>query len=145
MRILLEKTIVCSTCGKGYTGKRQEIDARCSPCRQAFRKAYLKAWRKRPVPRIRRIARHLEIRRIAIGGYGGKCACCGEHNFEFLAIDHVNGGGSKERKHVSTRQLADRVIRLGFPPEYRVLCHNCNASLGWYGGCPHNPDWERIA
>ena len=25
----------------------------------------------------------------------------------------------------------------GWPTGYRVLCHNCNMSLGFYGHCPH--------
>jgi hypothetical protein len=23
---------------------------------------------------------------------------------------------------------------------YRVLCHNCNMALGFYGYCPHHPE-----
>jgi hypothetical protein len=41
---------------------------------------------------------------------------------------------------LSTRQIADKVIKENFPPEYRVLCHNCNQSHGWYGYCPHEKE-----
>jgi hypothetical protein len=57
-----------------------------------------------------------------------------------LALDHVNGGGREERKTMSTQQIALRAIRNGFPPEYRILCHNCNQSHGWYGYCPHEKE-----
>lgn len=83
------------------------------------------------------------IRKKAIAGYGGKCECCKEEAFEFLAIDHVNGGGRKEREKMSTDQIAKKIIAQDFPPEYRVLCHNCNQAKGWYGFCPHQ--WRRTA
>ena len=60
-----------------------------------------------------------------------------ENKFEFLALDHVNGGGREERKTRSTQQIALTAIREGFPDTYRVLCHNCNQAIGWYGKCPH--------
>ncbi len=80
------------------------------------------------------------MRQQAFDGYGGKCDCCGESRFEFLALDHVNGGGRIEREKLSTRQIADKVIKLGFSKDYRVLCHNCNQSIGWYGFCPHEKE-----
>lgn len=66
------------------------------------------------------------------------CSCCGETNIEFLCFDHIDGGGGKHRKS------GGGVINIGtwlknqnFPPGFRVLCHNCNSSLGHYGYCPH--------
>ena len=106
------------------------------------RKKYLKEYRTKPEVRERRKNLHRALRKEAFKGYGGKCQCCGEDEFEFLAIDHVNGGGRKEREKLSTWQIARRIITKNFPPEYRVLCHNCNQSIGWYGYCPH---WKRTA
>ena len=79
-----------------------------------------------------------EIRLAVIIGYGGKCVCCNESQQEFLALDHVNGGGTQQRKRTHVHTLYRFVIQNNFPPEYRILCHNCNASLGHYGYCPHN-------
>lgn len=78
------------------------------------------------------------LRLKVIEGYGGKCSCCGESHNEFMALDHVNGGGTQERKRTHVHTLYRKVIKENFPPEYRILCHNCNASLGHYGYCPHN-------
>jgi hypothetical protein len=25
----------------------------------------------------------------------------------------------------------------GYPPGFRVLCHNCNMAIGLFGVCPH--------
>ena len=132
-RILQLKEIVCSICDAKYRAKRQDSDSRCPNCR----KEYLQRWRKSPEARNRKAKAHRMMREKAFAGYGHKCACCGESRFEFLAIDHVNGNGAADRKKYNTWQIAKRVIELGFPKEYRVLCHNCNLAIGWYGHCPH--------
>jgi hypothetical protein len=93
-----------------------------------------------PERKIRRAIRHKEIREKLFAGYGGACGCCGEKRFEFLALDHVDGGGREERKTLSTAQIARRAVNEGFPSKYRVLCHNCNQSHGWYGYCPHEKE-----
>jgi hypothetical protein len=78
------------------------------------------------------------LRVVVFEAYGNKCACCGEKRWEFLAIDHVNGGGSKHRKIVtSPTELRRLIIKEGFPKKYRLLCHNCNSAIGWHGYCPH--------
>lgn len=75
--------------------------------------------------------------------YGGdppSCACCGESAREFLAIDHVDGGGSKQRKALrmhSGTQFLGWLRKNNYPPGFRVLCHNCNSARGFYGACPH--------
>lgn len=66
-----------------------------------------------------------------------KCACCSERHYEFLAIDHIDGGGGAHRRTVGV--AIDRwLIKNGFPEGYRILCHNCNVAIGLYGSCPHN-------
>jgi hypothetical protein len=81
----------------------------------------------------------LEKRRNRIlNHYGRVCACCGEFRKEFLAIDHLEGGGNKHRKIVGAgNAFYSWLIRNNFSIGYRVLCHNCNESLGHYGYCPH--------
>lgn len=72
--------------------------------------------------------------------YGGdppKCACCGETFLEFLSLDHINGGGRKQRQVIKVRWW-EWIIKNNFPPGFRVLCHNCNQSIGLYGYCPHS-------
>ena len=73
------------------------------------------------------------------------CSCCGESNYEFLSIDHVNGGGTQHRKRLSPDGMTNRsgrtfykwLIKNNFPPGYRVLCLNCNWARGKLGYCPH--------
>ena len=82
---------------------------------------------------------HQRLRDEVLKHYGGKCECCKERMFEFLAIDHINGGGGKHRKAVKI-DFTYWLKKNNFPPGYRVLCHNCNMAMGRYGYCPHyNP------
>ena len=83
-------------------------------------------------------ANHAKVRKETIEAYGGKCVCCGENKIEFLAIDHINGGGSQHRKRDSrATQMSHWLKEQGWPDGYRILCHNCNLSIGFYGYCPH--------
>lgn len=59
---------------------------------------------------------------------GGVCVRCGFHDKRALQIDHVLGGGGKERSElkpfkfsVKVQQAAER--KTG---EYQLLCANCN-------------------
>ena len=75
------------------------------------------------------------------------CACCGESHLEFLSLDHIDGGGNLHRKAVGGgSHFYLHLQREGFPPGYRVPCHNCNLAMGYYGYCPHaEPDKSALA
>jgi hypothetical protein len=84
--------------------------------------------------------RNKGIRLATITAYGGECACCGERILEFLAIDHINGGGNQQKRDTGMHggsNIYRFLRRNGWPDGYRVLCHNCNMSKGIYGYCPH--------
>jgi len=95
-------------------------------------KVYLAGWQRRTLRKYRNIVL------VHYGGDPPKCSCCGESHREFLAIDHINGGGRKD-KEIRGRGIVyySSLIKDGFPPGLRVLCHNCNSSYGYYGYCPH--------
>lgn len=82
-----------------------------------------------------------QLERIEVLAYYSKgtpiCECCGESHMEFLGIDHINGGGSKHRKESNCTNIYRLLKKNNFPEGYRVLCHNCNLSIGFYGYCPH--------
>ena len=76
----------------------------------------------------------------ALEAYGGAtCSCCGELHVEFLTLDHINGGGRKHRQEIRRQGFHFYSwLRLhGYPSGFRVLCMNCNLSLGLYKYCPH--------
>ena len=87
-----------------------------------------KAWRDRQRARV-------------LEAYGGVCTCCGESNFGFLSVDHVNGGGREHRKTAGGgAMLYLDIIRRGFPGDFTILCFNCNLGRAYNGGiCPHCP------
>lgn len=77
-------------------------------------------------------------RKLVIEKYGGLCACCGEKRIEFLAIDHINGGGYREITSLGSQKYFYRLFKRKPDKEkYRVLCHNCNSARGFSGYCPH--------
>lgn len=69
--------------------------------------------------------------------YGGKCVCCGETKIEFLAMDHINGGGRKHRASIKNSNMYRWIKKNGYPNDFQILCHNCNMAKGFYGQCPH--------
>jgi hypothetical protein len=85
----------------------------------------------------KRVAQNRQHREDALKHYGGVCACCGESRYEFLAIDHINGGGTQHHKQIRT-PIVRWLRKNNYPEGFRVLCHNCNQSLGQYGYCPHS-------
>jgi hypothetical protein len=65
------------------------------------------------------------------------CACCGEANWLFLTLDHIDNGGRAHRSRRGTQGVLRELKRDGFPIGFRVLCFNCNLARGFYGTCPH--------
>jgi len=67
-----------------------------------------------------------------------QCQCCGESNIDKLCVDHINGGGNDHRNEINSN-IIDWLVKSNFPEGFRVLCENCNKSLGLFGYCPHHP------
>jgi hypothetical protein len=126
------------------------------------RSAYGKKWRAENQEKRREISRQYRVKRPekikefkqnakkkydilrneVLTKYGGnppQCACCKESHIEFLCIDHINGGGNQHRKQLNrkTKGFWAWLRDNNFPEGYRVLCHNCNFSIGAHGFCPH--------
>jgi hypothetical protein len=89
------------------------------------------------------IAKQNRLDKMAVlAKYGSCCACCGETILQFLSLDHINGGGRAHRQRVGeSGRFWKAILNEGYSPQtYRVLCFNCNMSLGIYGYCPHHPE-----
>lgn len=70
-------------------------------------------------------------KRIAIDGYGGQCVNCGITDHDLLCFDHVNNDGAERRERCTYERtggaaLAAKLIKLGFPRDFQLLCFNCN-------------------
>jgi hypothetical protein len=110
--------------------------ARCKSCTTQEVRNYQNSNREKHLSTMANY-RH-QARIDAVQHYGGKSVCCGETQPEFLAIDHVNGGGNKHQKQIKGMAIGIWLRKHNYPEGFRVLCHNCNMALGFLGHCPHN-------
>ena len=62
-----------------------------------------------------------------LGFMGGKCVRCGYDDYRALAIDHVNGGGTIDRRKFGGNYFSAvlQLVKSG-SKDYQVLCSNCN-------------------
>ena len=148
----------CTRCGESkplseFWVERRRSDGRkgiCAACsiiasRVQYRKnpqarvRDSKEWRKRNLERANatQSARITRRRLAVIAGYGGKCICCGESDEVFLTVEHVNGGGRQHRKGRCSDWLYKLILDGNFPPEYTILCMNCNWATRKGKPCPH--------
>lgn len=65
---------------------------------------------------------HNKKRKFIIDKLGGKCIKCGFNDYRALQIDHIHGGGRKERKEV----IFNNEYILKHKDKYQILCANCN-------------------
>ena len=97
----------------GYQEKRAEYR------RKLMAKGYPRAWRlKRKVTTLTHYSK----------GCKPECVSCGFDDVRALSIDHIEGGGSKERR-TNPRLIGQSIYlylkRMGFPDGYQTLCMNC--------------------
>lgn len=69
--------------------------------------------------------------RVAVLWYYSKgtmsCVQCGFSDIRALCLDHINGGGTVQRKEMKCgSNVWLWLSRHGFPPGYQILCANCN-------------------
>lgn len=95
---------------------------------------------------ITMIHRNIRERIGAFEHYGGlKCACCGEDEFSFLSLDHIDeGAGNKERieffgnRYKAGHHFYRELRKRNYPAGYQVLCMNCQVGRRDNAGvCPH--------
>lgn len=73
--------------------------------------------------------KRMNDRKSLIAKLGGVCVRCGFSDPRALCIDHVNGGGGKERKlfggnrHRYYKMISDTADS----GAYQILCANCNS------------------
>lgn len=59
---------------------------------------------------------------------GGKCSNCGYSDIRALQLDHIKGGGTKERKKLSAYSVYLKYLKnIGKTKKIlQILCANCN-------------------
>lgn len=101
--------------------KRLE-SARKSHSREEYQ-AYMREYLRRYGPK-----RRLEEREKLLDALGRKCARCGYNaDVRALQIDHVNGGGTQERRQFPNFQAYYAyILQNAANGNYQILCANCN-------------------
>lgn len=69
-----------------------------------------------------------------------KCTKCGFSDIRALTIDHITGGGAKQREQLNTSSygLYCWLKKNNYPKGYQVLCFNCQ----WIKRC-ENKEWGK--
>jgi len=74
-------------------------------------------------------AKHLDLKKEVLTQYGnGECQCvrCGFDDIRALSIDHIGGGGSRQRReNRSTGRFYQWLKGNNYPEGYQTLCMNC--------------------
>lgn len=120
----------CEKCQKKVN---KEVTARRNRNRRKFN-AYMRAYYHRTknlkVSSARTRRRYQQLRKEAIRVHGSKCRTCGFSNPLALQIDHIKGGGMKDRSRTGDVGFLKGVIRDALKPirkrKYQLLCANHN-------------------
>jgi len=124
--------------------RSQDLRSYCRSCEPKYRRVRLLATGKARET-YKRWRRALRMKCLLVyGGNPPSCACCGESENHFLAIDHINGGGNNHRKTEGYQDIFPWLSVNKFPLGFQVLCHNCNMAKGFYGRCPHEHQRIRL-
>jgi len=74
-----------------------------------------------------RVGRAIKAKRAAvIALLGSVCVQCGFSDVRALQIDHVFGGGRKERLEKGWWNILTDILENGSQGRYQLLCANCN-------------------
>lgn len=147
---------VCTKCNtlkpkdSYYSNKKWTTDGLQSWCKECIKKSR-KDYYNRDIEKLRKKGRddRKKEKLALINAYGGKCVCCGESQWEFLTIDHINNDGAEHRRRLgkgikskgSTTMVWRYLRKNGYPKgEFQLLCFNCNCAKGFFGYCPHTKE-----
>jgi hypothetical protein len=127
--------LVCKICVLTINKEKAKSPNR----REAERARGIRRYKENPKKiNIKNTKSYYKLRYEVLKKYGKACACCGENDIAFLSIDHINGGGHQDFKKLGSKKFYRMLRNNEISQEYRVLCRNCNQSMGIYGYCPHN-------
>lgn len=87
------------------------------------------AKQKSMIKKDKAIGREWRIRSATLALLGGKCVQCGFSDVRALQIDHINGGGNKDRRSSGGPSTYYGIVQKSFSNgdgKYQLLCANCN-------------------
>jgi len=141
----LDCTVALDIATNWSLSQQRQGRKRCIPCLRVFqRNYYLKHSEKRKTYAVKYYkdtykAVLQSLRAEVIAAYGGHCTCCLEEELLFLAIDHIHNDGRAHREKLGRApyKIYMDIKERNYPPEFQVLCMNCNYAKFSQGQCPH--------
>ncbi len=112
------------------------------PKEKKTRKEFVEHYREKQTQYVEneRIKRH-KTKEAIFGILGCKCNKCGFLDKRALHVDHVNGGGTQERKELKHKYYQVILEKLlNGSNDYQILCANCN----WIKRIENNETGDRI-
>lgn len=136
--------LLCKYCGEDldenncYASDWKRGGYICKKCRSNSRKNNVSKEKEA----IYSATKLLTLKSLVLNEYGNYCQCCGEYIWQFLTVDHVGNWGNKHRKDVIGARGGKAIFQWlknnSFPKiGFRLLCYNCNCSIGFHGFCRH--------
>lgn len=74
--------------------------------------------------------------------YGSECSCCGDRSPSFLTLKKIGVNNQREASKELKAGIYVWVRDNGYPPDFYLLCLNCNWSKSRWGYCPHQASPE---
>lgn len=93
--------------------------------KKAAQAAASKRYKQRHPERVGKSRRRLRDSVLAL--LGSVCTQCGFSDVRALQVDHINGGGHKERAEKGWVGILRDILKYGPQNKYQLLCANCNA------------------
>ena len=92
---------------------------------------YMREYRRRNVEAARTSGRKSrdKLRADVLALLGGVCIACGFSDPRALQVDHIAGGGEKERRRIGNTGVYVKIRQQG-TEGYQLLCANCNMIKG---------------
>jgi len=79
---------------------------------------------------FKRKEQYMTLKVKALSHYSGggipHCVRCGIDDIDVLCLDHINGGGTKERRGTPRKDIHRILHCKNYPEGYQTLCANCN-------------------
>lgn len=96
---------------------------------RAARKAYCKKYYYDGPGKTKHQVYHHNLKLAAFAAYGGaKCIQCGFTDDRALNLDHIEGGGTQDRRESQgSNTIYLRLKKENYPAGFQVLCANCNS------------------
>ena len=90
---------------------------------------------------VKRSHKRSVMKRAVIRHYSNNtmsCICCGEDQYDFLCVDHINSNGAEHRKkEPNAVNIHQYLYNRNYPLGFQILCFNCNMSRNKSGLCIH--------